>query len=181
MDGVVANFEKEINRLLPELHTSGFNDEQKHTLVEQTCMQHNHIFRNLEPVEGSIKAVKNLFNYYDCYFLSTPMWCVPASYTGKRRWIEEHFGEMATKRLILTHRKDLAIGHYLVDDRTKHGADKFIGKHILYGSPEFPNWEIIGDLLITYAEFDKIDYNLNNNVSGAFHYGNFDLKCWKKY
>ena len=49
-------------------------------------------------------------------------------------------GKPAYKRLILTHHKNLNLGDYLVDDRTKNGADRFRGEHILFGSPQFPDW-----------------------------------------
>jgi 5'-nucleotidase len=44
--------------------------------------------------------------------------------------------------LILTHRKDLNIGDYLVDDRLRNGAGEFQGKLIHFGTDEFPNWEV---------------------------------------
>jgi hypothetical protein len=42
----------------------------------------------------------------------------------KRIWIERYFGKLATN-LILTQRKGLNIGEYLVDDRTWNGAGEF--------------------------------------------------------
>jgi 5'(3')-deoxyribonucleotidase len=83
-----------------------------------------------------------LFNHYDVYFLSTPAWNAPMSFTGKRIWLETHFGKHAEKRLILTHRKDLAIGDYLVDDTLRHGVTEFQGIHIHFGTPEFPDWKV---------------------------------------
>lgn len=70
------------------------------------------------------------------------MWYVPHSFIGKRIWIENHFGELGTKRLILTHRKDLNVGNYLIDDRTASGAGAFKGMHIHFETAEFPNWEV---------------------------------------
>ena len=37
----------------------------------------------------------------------------------------------------------LNVGHYLVDDRTKNGADRFTGEHILFGSERFPDWTAV--------------------------------------
>ena len=75
------------------------------------------------------------------------MWSVPNSFIGKRIWIENHFGDKAKKRLILTHRKDLNIGDYLVDDRLKNGAAEFTGTHIHFGTNEFPDWKITYEYL----------------------------------
>ncbi len=96
---------------------------------------------NLFPLEGAIEAVNQLFPLYDLYFLSSPMWGVPESYIGKRIWIEKQFGVLAKKRLILSHRKDLHIGDFLVDDRTRNGAGDFKGFHIHFGTPAFPDWK----------------------------------------
>ena len=67
------------------------------------------------------------------------MWDVPESYTDKRLWLEKYFGTSIRKRLIITQRKDLNRGDFLVDDRTRHGVDEFQGEHIHFGTDEFPN------------------------------------------
>jgi 5'(3')-deoxyribonucleotidase len=65
------------------------------------------------------------------------MWEVPESFMDKRIWIERYFGKLATNRLILTQRKGLNIGEYLVDDRTWNGAGE-LGK--TFGTEKFPTW-----------------------------------------
>ena len=55
-------------------------------------------------------------------------------------WVKKYLGAPAYKRLILSHHKNLNAGEYLIDDRTKNGADRFGGKHIHFGSDEFPDW-----------------------------------------
>jgi 5'(3')-deoxyribonucleotidase len=76
------------------------------------------------------------------------MWEVPESFMDKRKWIERYFGESAKKKLILTHRKDLCIGDYLIDDRIKNGVDKFTGEHIHFATSQFPDWESVLHYLI---------------------------------
>ena len=144
MDGVLADFDKGIKQLCPELETSdNFPDyESRSKMVDSVCEANQDIFHNLEPIEGAIEAVNQLFDIFEVYFLSTPMWNVPASFTGKRIWIENHFGEKAVKKLILTHRKDLNVGDYLVDDRVKNGVSEFTGQHIHFATQQFPNWEV---------------------------------------
>ena len=151
MDGVVADFEKKINELLPTLHTDYSTEEEKHEVVEQMCRLNKGIFSELELIPGASESIWQLNELYDLYFLSTPMWCVPQSFTDKRFWLEKHFGKLAEKKLILTHRKDLNIGSFLVDDRIKHGVDKFTGLHIHFGTAEYPTWKEVTKYLVNNA------------------------------
>jgi 5'-nucleotidase len=153
LDGVVADFDKAIKSFCPELETS---DNMKDYLVRadkvnKIAEANPNIFENLETIEGAIEAVNKLMDEYEVYFLSTPMWNVPESWMGKRIWIEKHFGKRAHKRLILTHRKDLAIGDILIDDRLRNGADKFEGEHIHFGKAPFENWSKVIKYLEIYG------------------------------
>jgi cytidylate kinase/5'(3')-deoxyribonucleotidase len=139
LDGVVCDFDKAINDVYPDLKYLSIVD--KELSIENIIRENPSFFENLPPYEGAIDAVKKLFNLYDVYFLSTPMWSIPESYKGKRIWIEKYFGQLSKKRLILTHRKDLVIGNYLVDDRLMHGSEKFNGKHIHFATNKFPDWK----------------------------------------
>ena len=143
MDGVVADFDgyiqEHIDRL--ELDQEEFGGRDK--MVDHICQNNTDIFHNLKPIKGAINSVKELFGLFDVYFLSTPMWDLPDSFTGKRVWLEKQFGDLVKKRLILTHRKDLSLGHYLIDDRTKNGAGEFTGFHIHFGTEQFPDWESV--------------------------------------
>lgn len=145
MDGVVADFDKGIKSHIPDLDTTcgGDDYEARHQQVEKLCIEKPYIFLHLDPIPHAIEAVKSLMPHFDIYFLSTPMYCVPHSYMFKREWLELHFGELAEKRLILTHRKDLCKGDYLVDDRLKNGVLQFKGEHIHFATEKFPNWFIV--------------------------------------
>jgi 5'(3')-deoxyribonucleotidase len=57
--------------------------------------------------------------------------------------VNKYLGENARKRSILTHRKDLNIGDYLIDDRTRNGASDFRDESILFGSDKFSGWQIV--------------------------------------
>lgn len=144
MDGVIANFDKAINKIVPDLPLGDGHDyEIRSKMVDKIVTPLNQFFQELEPIEGAIEAVEILKDKYDVYFLSTPMSAVSHSYTGKKEWIEKHFGEWANKKLILTHRKDLCIGDILIDDRHRNGAIDFKGEFIWFGYPTFPNWESV--------------------------------------
>ena len=142
LDGVVADFDGAIDKFAIENNLSEDQFESREKFVDRICELNPHIFQDFEPLPGSIEAVKKLFKIFDVYFLSAAMWWVPDCFTGKRIWIEKHFGDLALKRLILTHRKDLNIGDFLVDDSTKNGAGEFVGEHIHFGTEKFPDWDI---------------------------------------
>jgi hypothetical protein len=41
----------------------------------------------------------------------------------------------------------LHTGDFLIDDRTRNGADRFTGEHILFGSEQFPDWATVMNYL----------------------------------
>ena len=47
------------------------------------------------------------------------------------------------RRLILSHRKDLLKGDYLIDDRPNNGAADFEGELIKFGNEEFKDWKAV--------------------------------------
>jgi 5'(3')-deoxyribonucleotidase len=131
MDGVLADFHRAIReKVTPELAV------QYGTDVDQIPG----IFNDLHPIPGAIFAFEELSRLYDVYILSTAPWGNPEAWMEKRLWVEKHLGDLAHKRLILSHNKHLNRGDYLIDDRLANGADRFEGEHILFGGDEFPTW-----------------------------------------
>ena len=102
-----------------------------------------HIFSLMDPVFGAIEAYHLIAEHYDTYILSTAPWNNPTAWSDKLNWVKKHIGSAAYKRLILSHHKNLNMGDYLIDDRTKNGVDRFSGEHILFGSPAFPDWHSV--------------------------------------
>ncbi len=98
------------------------------------------IFSLMRPMANAVESFQELAKLFDTYILSTSPWDNPSAWSDKLLWVNTHLGKPAYKRLILTHHKNLNLGDYLVDDRTKNGADCFRGEHILFGSPQFPDW-----------------------------------------
>jgi len=100
------------------------------------------IFNLMEPMKGSIEAFNELSQSekYDVYILSTAPWDNPTAWSDKLEWVKKYLGKNGYKRLILSHHKNLNAGDYLIDDRTKNGADKFKGEHIHFGQDKFPTW-----------------------------------------
>ena len=98
------------------------------------------IFSLMDPMEGAIEAYKYLSGKFDTYILSTAPWDNDTAWSDKLLWVKKHLGEVAYKRLILSHHKNLCTGDFLIHDRTKNGADKFCGEHIHFGTERFPDW-----------------------------------------
>lgn len=109
------------------------------------------LFEDPEPMPGAVEAFQELFNVFDVYFLSTAPWSNPTALSSKRRWVQKHLGKLAHKRLIMTHRKDLCMGDFLVDDRPNNGAAEFKGEWIQFGQSGFESWVEVKKYLMERA------------------------------
>lgn len=165
MDGVTCDFDKKFMEYCPSLFLGeNGNDadyDARSKLVDEVILGNPGFFQQLEPIDGAIEAIKLLSDYYDIQFVSTPVYAVAESYSDKRIWLEKHFGDFAKKKLVLTHRKDLVIGDYLIDDRIKNGVATFKGEHIHFGQEKFANWKNVLDYLIPKTK--KLKYFIGKN------------------
>jgi 5'(3')-deoxyribonucleotidase len=145
MDGVLVDFEAEIHRwVLQHPHLENrYKDNPDHI---------HGIFRNPNPISGSIEAVKQLYESgkYEMFIATAAPWGNPEAATDKRYWIEKYFGNIFHKKMFVTHRKDLLMGDYLIDDRTANGAGEFKGELISFGwnyeeqkFNKYPNWDSV--------------------------------------
>jgi len=138
MDNVLVNFQSGIDKLSVDI-VKEFVDRLDEV---------PNIFSLMEPMKGAIEAYELISQRYDTYILSTSPWENPSAWSDKLLWIKKYLSSVAYKRLILTHHKNLNIGDYLIDDRTKRGADKFQGELILFGSKDFSDWEAVTKYLL---------------------------------
>lgn len=130
MDNVLVDFQSGIDRLPAKIRA-----EYADHLDDAPG-----IFANMIPMQGAVQAFSELSGLFDTYILSTAPWKNPSAWSDKLIWVQKYLGETAYKRLILTHHKDLNRGDFLIDDRTRHGVDRFQGEHIHFGSDRFPDW-----------------------------------------
>ncbi len=137
MDNVLVDFQSGIDRL-----DASIQKEFEGRLDEVPG-----IFALMDPVAGAISAYEILSGKYDTYILSTAPWGNPSAWRDKIEWVHKHMGELAYKRLILTHHKNLNKGDYLIDDRTKNGAAEFAGEHIHFLTDKFPDWDSVIEYL----------------------------------
>ena len=139
MDNVIVDFKSGIAKL---------TDEEK-VKYEDRLDDVPGIFSLMDPVENAIASVEKLSKVFDTYLLSTAPWDNPSAWSDKVIWVKKYLGEVAFKRLILSHHKNLNKGDYLIDDRLKNGASDFGGEHIHFGQDQFKNWNIVTEYLIS--------------------------------
>ena len=140
MDNVLVNFQSGIDALTNE-EKEAFKDNLDDVPG---------IFSKMKPVEGAIDAYKEISKHFDVYILSTAPWNNPSARTDKLLWVQKYLGDLAYKRLILSHNKNLNAGDFLIDDRTANGAGEFKGEHIHFLSERFKNWDdVLGYLVLT--------------------------------
>ena len=150
MDGVLVDLDKEIKewfKVYPEL-----------IHMYEKCPDHiPGIFRNPKPIKGAIKAIHKLYESgkYDMFIATSAPWGNPQSAADKRVWLEKYFGSIFHKKMFVTHRKDLLMGDYLIDDRVANGAGEFSGEHIHFGTDyttgkknPYPTWDSVLKVLL---------------------------------
>ena len=115
------------------------------------------LFAKMKPMEGAIEAVHELQKHYDLFILSTAPWKNPSAWSDKVAWVTKYLDDVFHKKMIITHRKDLCQGDYLIDDRGKNGTSEFSGEWIEFGSEMFPNWESVLDYLLPAEKKQSID------------------------
>ena len=140
MDNVLVDFPSGIAQL----------DEQVKTEYAGRLDEVPGIFSLMIPLSGAIEAYNELANVFDTYILSTAPWENPSAWSDKLLWVKRHLGQVAFKRLILSHHKNLNQGAFLIDDRTKNGVAEFAGVHIHFGSEKFPDWPSVVEYLLEH-------------------------------
>ncbi len=133
MDGVLVDFESGVAKL-----DEATKEQYKGKLDEVPG-----IFSLMEPIAGAAEVVRLLARNYDVFILTTSPWNNPTAASDKVQWVKKYLDDVFHKRLIITHRKDLLDGDYLIDDRGKNGASEFKGEWIKFGSQQFPDWESV--------------------------------------
>ena len=143
MDGVLVDFESALTKVSPEM-------------LEKFAGEYDNIpgiFALMDPVPGALEAVDRLKGKYDLYILSSSPWENPTALGDKLAWVKKYFGgdgqeNIFFRKVIFSSVKHLNRGDILIDDRTANGAGDFLGRHIHFGSSEFPNWQSVLNSLL---------------------------------
>ncbi|MGR5347397.1 5' nucleotidase, NT5C type [Vibrio mediterranei] len=103
-------------------------------------------FKSLVPLPGAIETMKRLLESeeYEPFILTAPSTLNPLCYTEKRLWVETHLGMEFVERLIISPRKDLLKGQYLIDDYDHgKGQESFGGQLLHFGTNSCPDWHAV--------------------------------------
>ena len=138
MDNVLVDFPSGISRISIELQSK----------YQDRLDEVPGIFSLMNPLKGAIESYKKLSHKFDTYILSTAPWKNSSGWSDKNEWVKKYLGDVAYKRLILSHHKNLNYGEYLIDDRLANGANLFKGEHIHFGSDKFPDWGSVCSYLL---------------------------------
>ena len=133
MDNVLVDFESGLAQVSEEI-----KKEHEGRLDEIPGL-----FALMKPMPRAIEAMHVLQKHYDLFILSTAPWKNPSAWSDKVIWVTQYLDDVFHKRMIITHRKDLCQGDYLIDDRGKNGTSEFAGEWIKFGSEKFPDWNSV--------------------------------------
>lgn len=149
MDNVLVDFRSALGNIAPDIQRQ-YKDHPDDIPG---------IFALMDPMPGAVEAVHTLARSgkFDMYILSTAPWKNPSAWADKVQWVTRHFDDVFHKRLIISHHKNLCQGHYLIDDRDRHGAKDFEGEWIHFGSERFPNWQTVLDYLLPETMLEKAE------------------------
>ena len=154
MDNVLVDFQSGLNKIDEEVkkeyRAKGPGDKDRLDEIPG-------LFGKMEPMSGAIEAVHKLAEVYDVFILSTAPWKNPSAWSDKVTWVTKYFDDVFHKRMIITHRKDLVEGDYLIDDRGKNGTSEFKGEWIQLGSERFPDWDAVLEYLLLEEFLEKSD------------------------
>lgn len=139
MDNVLVDFESGLAQVSEEV-----KQEYEGRLDEIAGL-----FGLMKPMPGSIDAMHELQKHFDLFVLSTAPWKNPSAWSDKVSWVTKYLDDVFHKRMVITHRKDLCQGDYLIDDRDKNGTSEFAGEWIEFGSEKFPDWNSVLEYLNT--------------------------------
>jgi 5'(3')-deoxyribonucleotidase len=137
MDNVLVDFESGLAQVSEEV-----KQEYEGRLDEIPGL-----FGLMKPMPGAIDAMHELQKHYDLFILSTAPWKNPSAWSDKVACVTKYLDDVFHKRMVITHRKDLCQGDYLIDDRGKNGTSEFAGEWIEFGSEKFPDWNSVLEYL----------------------------------
>lgn len=147
MDNVLVDFQSGLDKI----------DEKTRQEYEGRFDEIPGIFGLMEPMDGAVEAVHKLSEKYDVFILSTAPWKNPSAWSDKVKWVTKYFDDIFHKKMVITHRKDLCKGDYLIDDRGKNGTSEFEGEWIPFGTDRFPDWQSVLDYLMPENLFVKAE------------------------
>lgn len=109
----------------------------------------------IDGVPEAMNAISELQKYFDLYFLIMVSWDNPSVLSDQVKWITHNFGDIFKNQIVITCRKDLCKGDYLIDSSENSGASEFEGEWVRFGSENYPDWRSVILYLYKKEELDK--------------------------
>lgn len=150
MDGVIANFDKALldkfQKTYPnkpfislENRTSFYVKDdypkEDQPLIEEIYTTQG-FFLNMEPIEGSIKALYEIQKANEIFLCTSQLTKNPHCVPEKYEWIKKYLGKDWINKIVITKDKTIIQGDYLIDDKPKiTGIQTPTWEHILYSQP----------------------------------------------
>ncbi|KAM4697709.1 5'(3')-deoxyribonucleotidase, mitochondrial [Rhinophrynus dorsalis] len=151
MDGVLADFEggflKKYRARYPNEPYIGLENRRGFWVSEQygnlrpglcekaiSIWEAKNFFLDLEPIEGAVKAVREMSNLEntDVFICTSPIKRYKYCPYEKYAWVEKHLGHEFLEQIVLTRDKTVVSADLLIDDRPD-----------IYGAEQNPTWEHI--------------------------------------
>lgn len=99
-------------------------------------------FAEMEPETNAVRAFEKLSQVYDTFILASAPYNDPDSWRERVVWCEEHLGVGAWNRLIVSNRKDLVMGDYVIDAHpSRYGLENGMATVIDYGNDPYKTWD----------------------------------------
>ena len=95
-------------------------------------------FRDMPPIDGSIKALHSMVAHgYNVRLCTSPLASSPVCLAEKAEWVIRHLGPQWIDRLILTRDKTLVRGELLIDDAPQAKGDSATPswRHVYFAQP----------------------------------------------
>ena len=129
-----------LHSVLPVIRWIDDRQEHRQRNIIYICIEET-MEHNGRPLPSLVKAYRLLLEFYDIHIVAA----APTNNTEYARrmqeWTFENLGVAAYNRLILTNRKDLLYGDYLIDRLEDNGSKDFMGTRIEFGSDTFKTWD----------------------------------------
>jgi len=151
MDGVIADFEAGFlshwRREHPEKPFIPLEERNTFFIVDQypddkdlvrAIISAPGFFRTLEPIPGSIEAIRQLEEFHlELFICTSPLTNYRNCVLEKYEWVEEYLGADWVGRIIMTDDKTVVRADFIIDDKPEiKGVEKPSWKHIIYDLPK---------------------------------------------
>ena len=91
-----------------------------------------------KPASSSQKAVRQLIEHYQVYFVAPALSSVPSSYSETTAWLEDYINVPAWGHTVFTNQRHLLYGDYLIE---RGKTPDSMANSLEFGSDTFKTWE----------------------------------------